>query len=449
MRTKKNKRESACFSKKLSDASYYEAAIEKLHAKFSSDYPKMLYEIQDEGHSFAQIFYDRRKIARILAKEVGGHVYQFSPANVREKQVDGKPRLIYSFTLFDRIVHTAVFSMLAEDMQHCFSDHVYSYRAGRNRTHAIQSFMRFMRTHREQYTEPKNRGVYVYRFDIKSYGETIPLSPGSTVWAEFYEVFKQAYGVMPTQKEKMLIHSLIHPEVYSDDGGVYENIMGIVIGAPISALLLNLYVGALDRSLAAIKGSFYARYGDDIIFVHRDIETFANTIGYIKQQLNKLGLSINQEKSRSVFFNAAGREKGGIKGSTAIKYLGMQMQFNGTMALKAEKVEDFMRDLRKRVSRMSAQLQDRSLDERGKLVCSLINKMLEPRQSLASPYADLLQSVVNDRGQLKDVDYRIARLVLKTITGDASVKQFRKIPYKKMREEWKLISLEYQRNRGC
>jgi hypothetical protein len=33
------------------------------------------------------------------------------------------------------------------------------------------------------------------------------------------------------------------------------------------------------------------------------------------------------------------------------------------------------------------------------------------------------------------------------VTGDGGVKSFRRVPYKKVREEWGLVSLEHGRNR--
>lgn len=435
------------FSNKLADPSYYEAAIDKLHSKFSAGAQHMLYEMQEDGYAFTQVYYDKKKIAKILARDIGKGEYEFSPAVVKEIQIGNKLRKIYSFTLFDRIVHLAVFAMLADDAQKLFPLQVYSYVKGKSRADAVQAFMQFVRKHCEANTIPSRRGLYVYRFDIKSYGESIPVTQSSQLWDELGALFKQIYGALPTAQEQGMLTALIRPQVVGDDGALYENILGITDGASITSLLLNLYVSSIDKYVAGIKGGFYARYGDDILFAHKDRDIFIETVGNIDVKLAGLGLTKNNSKTKLIFYNAAGRAQEGFTGSTAVEYLGMQMHFNGTAALKNEKIVEFMRDMRQRVRITVSQLHGRPLDDMGKMLCQVINNALDPKHPLANKYAVMLLSIVNDRGQLNDVDYRIARLVLQMLTGDSSVKKFRTIPYKKMREEWNLVSLEYNRNR--
>jgi len=434
------------WAEKLTDSAYFEAAIEKLHSKFASETRHKLHELQSEGFSFDQLFYDRKKLAKVLARDVSGSRYSFSPATIRQITIKNKRRTIYSFTLFDRIVHTALFAMLAEDIQPLFPAEVYSYIKGKDRMDAIEAFMQYIRKHRARYKQPLRRGFFVCHFDIKSYGESIPVTPSSGLWTELNRLFTQAYGRLPDEQEQQLLNSLIRPEIESADKNLYENTVGITDGAPITSLLLNLYVRPLDTFLSNIKGGFYARYGDDILFAHEDLDVFNSAMAGIAEQLARLHLQQNTKKTKMLFFNAAGRAKDSFKGSTAIEFLGMQLCFDGTAALKKNKITDIMHDIKNRISATVKQLPDYSLDEQGKLICSIVNKTLDPKDPMANPYAIFLRRIVNHRGQLKDVDYRIARLILETLTGDASVKKFRTIPFKKMRDEWKLLSVEYERN---
>jgi retron-type reverse transcriptase len=435
------------FKIKLAKVSYYLIAIEKLHNKFSSEHPKMLYEIQPDGYSFAQIYHDKTKIASILANDVSKGVYEFSPVTIREVKIEKKIRRIFSYSIFDRIVHVAIFHMLAPDIQPLFSSNVYSYIRGRGRIDAVKSFLKYIRNHKLRHTHIQNRGLFVYRFDIKSYGESIPVTPQSLIWSSFSELFSNAYFRTQSELEKKIFSSLIRPQILSE-GGLYENMVGIPDGSPITSLLLNTYVLCLDRYIESITGGFYARYGDDVLFAHNDQAVFKETCKEIKLKLDLLCLKTNQEKSKFIFFNAAGRGQDEIDGSTVIEYLGMRINFDGTMSLKNDKVSELMSDIRKRVQLTLNQIHNfYSEEEKGILVCKLINEILDPANPLSATNIDYLLRLVNDRSQLKDIDYRIARLVLSLITGDASVKKFRSVPYKKLREDWKLVSLEYNRNK--
>jgi hypothetical protein len=75
--------------------------------------------------------------------------------------------------------------------------------------------------------------------------------------------------------------------------------------------------------------------------------------------------------------------------------------------------------------------------------------MATPEMSpfLEAGAASLLRRAVTNRAQLAQLDHWVARLVLRAITGDGSVKAFRQVPYRQLRQEWGLQSLEHARNR--
>lgn len=434
------------FGKKLATADYYLATIERLHQKFASTLQGKLYKQELEGFNFAQVYHDRKKLSKILAKEVSAGHYGFSPAKLGSVVVDGKRRPIFIYSLMDRIVHGAVFAMLVEDMHSFVPKDVYSYVKGKGRHDAVNGFMDYVRAHRQRYRSPKSRGFFVYRSDIKSYGESIPVAPDSPLWSLLDELFLKAYGVPPTAMQKKLLHDLIHPIMLDEGGGEYMLLRGIPDGAPISALLLNLYVLSLDQYLAGINGGFYARFGDDFLFAHERLIPFTEATQHIVVLLERLKLRGNAKKTHAVFFNGAGRDKDDMPGATQVEYLGMRLQFSGTASLKREKIEKMMRDLNARLRGSVSIMRNELSIELGKTLCTVINNALEPRHSLAHPYAEFLRFVVNDRDQLKQIDYRIARLILKHLTGDPSVKKFRVVSYRTMRQDWKLTSLVHNRN---
>ena len=86
------------------------------------------------------------------------------------------------------------------------------------------------------------------------------------------------------------------------------------------------------------------------------------------------------------------------------------------------------------------------MEERGRLLCGVVSETLDSSSPFATRHAALLRRVVNDRGQLRHLDYLLARLVLRALTGEADVKAFRVVPYRRLRQEWHLVSLVAARN---
>ncbi len=426
--------------RQAAEAGYYRAAIADLHHKFSTQFQTSLHQTQPEGYSFTQAFFDQRRLSRILAKAVAGSAYRFSPAALRTILLD-KQRVVFRFSLMDRIVHGAVYRMLAEHVLPQLPRTLYAYVKGRNRLQAMQDFAAFARRHRAVYADPKARGLYVLRCDIRAYGESIPVAPCSPLWAQLDAL------CAPAPEERVLLEQLIRPVIMHPDGGEYQLLRGIPDGAPISALLLNLYALPLDRLLGETEGGFYARYGDDILFAHPDAQRFKNAVAAVDDVLAALSLTRNAQKTKTLFFNGAGRDAGGFAGTTRIDYLGCSMDFRGAISLKQDKLKLLMRDLSTRAHASAKAMQTLPFEERGKALCRLLSNAIDPHAPHAHPYAGLLNYLVNDRAQLKRLDYWLARLVLRVMLHDSSVKGFRRIPYRTIRARWRLRSLTYARNR--
>lgn len=432
---------------KLGRPVYYRQAIERMHRKMSSQSTNRLYDVQPEGYTFAQAFFEKHRLSRILARSVASAEHTFSPVRLNDIILGGRRRTVYSFTHIDHIVHAAVYAMLADDMQSMVSPHVYSYVKGRDKQQAITAMAKFVRAHRKKHPDPKTRGLYVLRCDIKAYGQSIPVGPSSLLWGQIRDAFVAAYRRPPTPAETVLLSALIRPVLMHPDGGRYQPLFGIPDGSSLSAWLLNLYASPLDEALSEIKGGLYARYGDDMVFAHEDPVAFAEAERRVGKVLPWLGLERSAAKSRRYYFNAAGRPAGDCKGITHIEFLGLRLAFDGTVSLKTEKTRLLLRDLSVRAKATARAMSHLPVERRGPALCGLLSDALDPTSMRPHPYASMLSRLVNDRGYLRHLDYLLARMVVRAMTGDTSAKGFRKLSYRTLRQSWQLRSLEYARNR--
>lgn len=434
------------FHERLAVPYYYEQAIVRLHRKFHQSNTNKIYTPTKEGYNLMQAFLDRKRMSVALAHDVSKGLHVFSPAHINHIVTTDKVRKVFSFTLTDQIINTAIYLMLAPEMQAYISPFVHSYIKQRGRNTAIDAFMKYLRKHRASHPDIKTRGVFVLRSDIKAYGESIPVDPNSPIWGMLESWFKARFGSPPNTLERNILISIIRPQIEDGENNAYENCIGIPDGAPISALLLNLYAKPLDDALSSIEGGIYLRFGDDFLFAHTDSEQLHEATLVMRQTLQSLNLLCNEKKTRQFYLNGAARSKDGIKGTSFIEFLGCQLHFKGTVALKDEKIKLFLQDIRARIVATLGATKGNSLEARGKMVSDIINQATKPHTIFANPQSAALMRVVSDRGQLRTLDKHIARMFIFELTKNPSIKQFRKFPYRMLRDQWRLKSLEYERN---
>jgi hypothetical protein len=428
----------------------YRHEIERLHQKHALT-PK-LYSLRQDGLSLAGFKISADEASRHLAKLVEERRCQYQPAQIRQITVKGKQREIFVFSLVDTIMHGAVASMLREAIEPLLSCRLYSYRKKISSLTAVQHFAEYVRRHRGAVADTKQRGIYVLRRDVQSYARSIPVGSSSRIWGLLRDAVPERWcGSAVSETDWALIERVVRPEVVSPEGTLFTPLRGTPLGQPISCVVFNLYLSELDRALEAIPGAFYARYSDDLLFAHSNIEVVEQVDRRLGEALSRLELELNSRKSRNLYMTSAGRAPVGWKHGEAAQYipfLGMAVGADGTVSLSREKARALLRELRARAVRTARLLKGRDSETVGKMVCGAINESLE--RGLASfqqRSAPLLLGAVTDRKHLAQLDYWIARIVLKAVTGDAGIRAFRQVPYARIRRRWGLISLVQQRNR--
>lgn len=244
---------------------------------------------------------------------------------------------------------------------HRISDSVTAFRkiggSGKNNIHFAKEIFSFIQN---------NRPCTAIGLDVEKFFDTLDHRLLKQRWAsilgtsrlpdDHFNVFKslsnfqwvdrnsayEALGISPHNPNPKNSHRkrLCCPKTFRDriraKGLIWKNPeiankRGIPQGAPISALLSNVYMLDFDVAMAkavSSMGGLYRRYCDDIMIVvpnqnTNSIEAFAN------DEIKKLKLSINQKKTTRAEFpiDANHQATSGAK----IQYLGFD--FNGTQTL--------------------------------------------------------------------------------------------------------------------
>jgi hypothetical protein len=430
------------WSVEVARTSRYRKQIDLMHARYVGT--GRIHELTHDGVAFASVVQDQAAVARMLARTVGRGRYQPSPVRVKTVFFD-KPRDLYRFEALDFVVHGVVGQLLTELLEPLLSPSVYSYRPRASPAGALGHFAAFVRAHRAAVADPKQRGLYVLRGDVRKYIETMPLDARSPLWPEL----RALTGLDGDDPHWRLVEQIVRPEVYdSDERFLFCQRAGLPMGSPAATSLLNLYLRPIDRALDAL-GGFYARFGDDLLFAHADPDRVRAAARAVDEGLAARGLSINEKKRRTLFFNGAARPSAAWPeaiGAAEVRFLGASVRFDGSTALPRDKWRELLLELRRRLARCRALLVDAPLEVRGPALCAVVNETLDPRSALAHRHATLLHTLVSDRHQLAELDYRAARLVAEMLTGEPSVRALRRVPWRRMRNDFGLASQVALRN---
>jgi hypothetical protein len=433
----------------LADPRRYRRQIERLFDRTLFTSARRF--LRQDGVALEALFDGQRGISRRLARAAASDAYLFEPAHIRRIRVEGKEREVFAFRLTDRIVHAVAAEIVEEAVRPLLSARLFSYRKGVSWADAVSGFAAYVRRHRRERPDPKTRGLHVIHRDIDSYTDSIPVGPSSPLWnmlADALGAAEPAAGGAgwATLKE------VVRPQVEWPEGGLGRLLRGVPTGQPIACVLFNLYLSRLDHRLESVPDGFYARYSDDILFAHPDPVRAREAIAVIEEEAASLGLKLKREKSRDIFLNQAARpgpEPNPFSGRASVAFLGTDIQADGTVALGREAARSLLRDLSDRAGRTARAAGPVPLDERGRAVCAVLNRVLRSESApLRQRSTDILRRLATNRPQLRQLDFQIALLALKAATGISGPRSFRTVPYARLRHEWGLGSLLHERNLG-
>ncbi len=199
-------------------------------------------------------------------------------------KADGKKRPLGIPTIRDRIVQTALRSVLEPIFEAAFSERSYGFRPNRGCKDALRAVAAML----------KEGFCYVIDADLKSYFDTIP--------------HEQLMKLVRTRIADGRVLSLV--ESYLKQGVLEEMRewipeQGTPQGAVISPMLANLYLDPLDKRMET-TGKRMVRYADDFVVMCRSREEAESTLSEIRAWAETAGLTLHPEKTRIVDVNEPG-----------------------------------------------------------------------------------------------------------------------------------------------
>lgn len=422
----------------------------QIKAAFTKYFTKCLitgsiYHVAQNGVLLQSMLLYLPSMARAIQEDLIHLRYRFQAVQPVVIKTPNKDRTVYPLSVTDLIVQNCMRNALAGQLSKKLSPHVYSYVPDKSNHHAAYAFSHYLKQHIHQ-------EMYVLRTDVSNYTDTIPLDKDSTLWPDLQALVDALHFDDVDQKAYFfqLCRDGLIPNIIDSSGKQYQLFSGLPMGTPLCTLVANLYLNRLDHKLTAIDGLFYARFGDDILMAHTDPKQLIYAEKIYDTMLETLRLSRQAEKDLRLYFTRGGIPSPEHMWQTAskIEYVGYCIRRAGAVGLTQARLSTIWRCLKLRINNTQRLMYHFPLNDRLHQLCHVVNQAILPTSTTMEVRCKALLKEINDRAQLKQLDYQIALYIVQKATGLKTVKAFRKISYRQLRQEYGLASLVCLRNQN-
>ncbi len=206
----------------------------------------------------------------------------YRPAAVRAVEIpkpQGGTRTLGIPNVQDRVIQQAIHQKMSPLWEAGFSDHSYGFRPGRSAHDAVKAAQAHIRDGKR----------WVVDIDLKGFFDEVN-----------HDRLMRLVGEKIRDKRLLrLIGDTLRAPMQTPEGQKHKRQKGTPQGGPLSPLLANIYLDALDKELEN-RGLAFVRYADDVAIFVSSERSAARILDSVTSWIEKhLKVPVNREKSGS------------------------------------------------------------------------------------------------------------------------------------------------------
>lgn len=222
--------------------------------------------------------------AAVLARLAGNDALAAAPTSAFALHRDGHaPRIVERLELPDLLAQQHALQVLQPVLERCMEPCSHAYRPGRGRDSAIAAVRAAL----------TDGWCHVLKADVAQCFASIAHAP---LLGLLDELLPQSDVAL----RRLLRAAITQPFVL--EGKAHTRTSGLAQGAPLSPLLVNLMLSALDRSIDTSRWRF-VRYADDMVLLARSRIDAQAALVHVQQALAGLGLTLAAHKTHVGHFS--------------------------------------------------------------------------------------------------------------------------------------------------
>ena len=241
---------------------------------------------------------------------------------------DGSERELGIPTVTDRLIQQALLQVLQPLIDPTFSEHSHGFRPGRRARDAVLAAQQYV----------QDGYCVVVDVDLSKFFDRV----NHDILIDRLRKRVDDAGVI------RLVRAYLNAGIM-DGGLVSQPVEGAPQGGPLSALLANVLLDEVDRTLERL-GHRFARYADDCNVYVRSQKAGERVMALLKRQYDKLHLKINESKSA-------------VASAFRRKFLGFELYVARKSEVKRAVSKKALESFRQRIRQLTRRSSGRSISE--------------------------------------------------------------------------------------